>query len=278
MYHKKSRKPPLAGPATNCLSCPAETECIYSAKKIYFERHLSKGNAGWPVHIVDPEIEDCLAAIGMSAAEAKLMGRLAENYDKNTPQEEIDRRPWFGRCVYESDNDVCDDQFVTIAFEEAPIPPQSGSDMAARVNGRGAKTATFHMVAFTEKQCERRGRIYGTRGEIEYDSKTIKVHDFRDGQTRVHHPQQRGGGHGGGDDGLAQQYVKAIDAVKNGGLSVKDAQRVHIGCTLEEVIRSHALVFAAEEARREKKAVHWNDWWRSNVHSRLEGCRGLERS
>lgn len=206
----------------------------------------------------------------MSAAEAKLMDRLVEDYGKNTPQAEIDRRPWFGRCVYESDNDVCDDQFVTIAFEEEPLASQSGIDMPGRLRGRGAKSATFHMVAFTEKRCERRGRIYGTKGEIEYDSKTIKVYDFASEQTQVHHPHQPGGGHGGGDDGLAQQYVRAIDAVKNAGMSVEEAQRAHIGCTLEEVIRSHAMVFAAEEARRERKVVDWKDWWCSNVQAKLK--------
>lgn len=206
----------------------------------------------------------------MSAAEAKLMERLAEDYDQNTPQAEIDRRPWFGRCVYESENDVCDDQIVTITFEEEPLALQNGIDMPARLRGRGAKSATFHMVAFTEKRCERRGRIYGTKGEIEYDSKTIKVYDFASEESRVHHPHQPGGGHGGGDDGLAQQYVKAIDAVKNAGMSVEEAQRAHIGCTLEEVIRSHAMVFAAEEARREKRVVDWKDWWYSNVQTKLE--------
>lgn len=269
-YFKRSRKPTSAVTATSCLSCPAETDCIYSAKKIYLEKHLHKGNAGWPVHIVDPEIEDCLAASGMCAAEAKLMERLAEDYDHNTPQAEIDRRPWFGRCVYESENDVCDDQTVTITFEEEPLASQNGNNMPARLRGRGAKSATFHMVAFTEKRCERRGRIYGTKGEIEYDSKTIKVYDFASEETRVHHPHQPGGGHGGGDDGLAQQYVKAIDAVKNAGMSVEEAQKAHIGCTLEEVIRSHAMVFAAEEARREKRVVDWKDWWYSNVQTKLE--------
>ena len=43
------------------------------------------------------------------------------------------------------------------------------------LKGRGAKIATFHMVAQTEKQCERRGRVYGSRGEIEYDGTMIRV-------------------------------------------------------------------------------------------------------
>ena len=266
-YFKPSRKPALAGKATNCLSCPAEPECIYSAKKIYQAAHLSKGNAGWPVHIVDPEIENCLTRHGQAAADAKLGDRLAEDYDSSTSQDEVSRRPWFGRCVYESDNDVCDDQVVTLTWEDDPLPlsPAGESHMASRLKGRGAKTATFHMIAFTEAQCERRGRVYGSKGEVSYNSKEIRVYDFAAKKAQTHYPHQPGGGHGGGDDGLAKQYVKAVDAVKNGGADVEAAQKAHIGCTLEEIIRSHAMVFAAEEARQQRKVVDWKEWWAKNV-------------
>ena len=266
-YFKPSRKPALAGKVTNCLSCPAAGECIYSAKKIYQEAHLSKGNAGWPVHIVDPEIEDCLNQHGQAAAEAKLMARLAEDYNSSTPQGEIDRRPWFGRCVYESDNDVCDDQVVTMTWEDDALPVSTNGecDIASRMKGRGAKTATFHMIAFTEAQCERRGRIYGSKGEISYNSKAIRVYDFATKKAQIYHPYQPGGGHGGGDDGLVRQYVKAVDAVKNRGEDVEKAQGTHIGCTSEEIVRSHAMVFAAEEARCGRKIVDWRNWWKKNV-------------
>ena len=267
IYFKASRKPALAGNATNCLSCPAERECIYSARKIYEEDHLAKGNAGWPVHIIDPEIEDYMRDDQKEAAMLRLRKRLTDEYDEHTPQRDIDSRPWFGRCVYESDNDVCDDQVVTITWEDDPLLADHSSEMAARLKGRGAKTAIFHMIAFTEKRCERRGRIYGSKGEIEYDSKIIKVYDFATDQTQTHHPQDRGGGHGGGDAGLAEQYVKAIDAVKNYDMNIEEAQRVHIGCTLEEVIRSHAMVFAAEEGRKQRKVVDWAEWWHVNVEA-----------
>ena len=267
IYFKKSRKPALAGDATNCLSCPAERECIYSAKKIYEENHLAKGDVKWPVHIVDSEIEDIMNNGHKDAAMQRLRERLAADYDKHTPQAEIDRRPWFGRCVYESDNDVCDDQVVTITWEDDPLPADHQRDMATRLKSRGAKTATFHMIAFTEKRCERRGRVYGSKGEIEYDSTTIKVHDFATEQTQTHHPHQRGGGHGGGDAGLAEQYIEAVDAVKYRGMSVQEAQRMHVGCTLEEVIRSHAMVFAAEEARKQRKVVDWAQWWHLNIEA-----------
>ena len=272
VHFKPSNKPLLAGSATNCLSCPAEKDCIYSAWSIYHDQHLSKGNAGWPVHIVDPEIEDCLAQHGQVTASDKLRQRLVEDYDSTTPQKDIDSRPWFGRCVYESSNDVCDDQVVTVTWEDDPLAASTsnGDDsMQTRIKGRGAKTATMHMIAFTEAQCERRGRVYGSKGEITYDSQSIRVYDFASKTSKTYHPKQMGGGHGGGDDGLARQYVLAVEAVKNGEMSVEEAQSEFVGCSLEEVIRSHAMVFAAEEARRKRRVVDWPDWWQKNVESTI---------
>jgi hypothetical protein len=108
-----------------------------------------------------------------------------------------------------------------------------------------------HYRAFTEKICERRGRIYGTAGEISYDSSTISVFNFLTGQTKVYSPHIAEGGHGGGDEGLARQFLMAVNAV-NKGMGVGAAQREFLGCDLDEAFRSHAVVFAAEEARRER--------------------------
>lgn len=263
----------MAEDATNCMSCPAETECLYSAKKIYIEGQLDKGNAAWPVNIVDPEIEDLTrlqTSSGSAGARLRLLERLSEDYDEVTSQEEIDRRPWYGRCVYESGNDVCDDQVVTMTWEDESLPSTPVVNMDNRLQGRGAKLATLHMVASTEKQCERRGRIYGTKGELEYDSKVIRVYDFKTQTVQTHHPHQPGGGHGGGDAGLAWQFVKAIQAVQMRQMNVAEAQEQYIGCTLEEIIRSHAMVFAAEEARKEMKVVDWADWWRTNVEEAVD--------
>lgn len=248
---------------------------MYSAKKIYHGL-LASGRTGWPVKIVVPDIEDVLAG-GMEAAEGALMKQLAEDYSQNTPAAEIESRPWFGRCVYEAGNTVCDDQFVTLTWnddspDETRLDKLKGQGHKQTRSQRTAKRATFHMVAFTESICERRSRIYGTEGEIEADSRVIRVHSFRSGETTTHHPHQAGGGHGGGDAGLARQFALAINAVKNHGSSVADAQAVHIGCTLEDVIRSHAMVFAAEDARRERKVVDWAEWWSTKVESQL-GCR-----
>ena len=225
------------------------------------------GNVGWPVHIIDPEIEDLYEVEGTQWALERLRSRLREDYDDKMPRKEVESRPWFGRCVYESDNDVCDDQIVTISWDDDPLPRGQHMSTDGHLKGRGAKTAVFHMIAQTEKQCERRGRVYGSRGEIEYDSKMIRVYDFDTAEKEVHYPDQPGGGHGGGDDGLTRHFVNAIEAVERDSMSIEDAQRLHIGCTLDDVIRSHAIVFAAEDARRDKKVVDWQGWWQDKVES-----------
>ena len=268
LYFKPSRKPTLAGNATNCYHCPAESDCLYSAKKIYREGQLQKGNAGWPVNIIDAEIEGLYKCGQKEEALQRLEGHLREDYDASEPSAE--RRPWFGRCVYEANNDVCDDQIVTISWEDDPLPISQCHTKEERIKGRGAKNATFHMVASTQKQCERRGRVYGTKGEIAYDSKIIRVYDFARNLVQTHHPPLPSGGHGGGDAGLAMAFFKAVQAVKSLEMEVTEAQRVHIGCTLEDIIRSHAMVFAAEEARKEKKVVDWMKWWYDNVSVVME--------
>ena len=255
-YFRRSRKPAAAGKATNCLSCPIQDQCIYSAPRIYYEKQLAKGKTSWPVNIVNPEIESCYNTDGPAAAKDMFFSTFRQDHGPDMSEQEVAKRPWFGRCVWESDNDVCDDQFVSITWD----------DDNTTTPARGAKTAMFHMIAQTEKQCERRGRIYGTRGEIEYDGTTIRVHDFASDTAKSHHPPRPGGGHGGGDDGLAQQFLKAIGGVRSEGLTPEEAQVEYLGCTLEEIVRSHALVFAAEEARMERKVLDWPTWWKKHVH------------
>jgi hypothetical protein len=261
-YFKRSRKPTEAGNATNCLSCPAEDACKYSAKRIYVGSELAgveTGNKRWPVSIVLPDIESYGS---VKEAKKAMLAELARDYHADTPDSEITRRNWFGRCVYEGDNDVCDEQVVTISWDDDPLPAEGGS------SSRNAKTAVFHMVAHTKKICDRYTHLYGVDGEIFADSSTITVEDFRTGQTTVHRPPVESHSHGGGDTGLTGQFVLAVDKVKNHGWSTDRAQRELIGCTLEEVIRSHAMVFCAEAARRDRKVVDWPAWWAAEVDAK----------
>lgn len=210
------------------------------------------------VSIVVPEIEDCVAAGGLEAGEAALRKKLSEDYDSSTPAAEVSKRPWFGRCVYESDNDVCDNQTVTLSWDNVPE------------TGRGSKTATLHMVAFSKKLCQRFTNIYGEHGDIYADSDTITVNDFRTGEKKTHYPPvPENGGHGDGDEGLARQFILAVDRVKNHGEGAVAAQNKYLGCSLDDMIRSHALVFAAEEARKGKTVVDFLSWWDREVVGKL---------
>ncbi|KAI1488613.1 oxidoreductase family protein [Biscogniauxia mediterranea] len=270
-FFKKSRKPKAAGKATNCLSCPIEKDCIYSSKRIYVgtkHQGVGTGNLRWPVSVVLPDIESY--GSDLAGATAALMPKLAEDYDDSTPQEVIDSQNWWGRCVFESDNDVCDEQIVTMTWEDDPLPESatsrdSSSSLSSAAGHRGSKQATFHMIAQTKKQCQRYTYVHGAWGEIYADSKTITVEDFRTGETRSYRPKMESLGHGGGDHGLTRQFVLAVDRVKNHGWPAEEAQREFIGCSLEEIIRSHAVVFAAEEARTGKKVVDWKPWWEEKV-------------
>lgn len=204
----------------------------------------------------------------MAGGEQAILAKLEEDYTNDTPTEVVSSKNWFGRCVYEADNDVCDDQTVTMTWENDPLP-KINNDNEKALAGRGAKTAIFHMVAHTKKICERYSHIYGTDGQIYADSETITVEDFNTGAKKIYKPHMAGGGHGGGDDGLARQFILAVDAVKNHGAEVSVAQKEHVGCSLEEVIRSHAMVFAAEEARKGKVVLDFPEWWKREVESSL---------
>ncbi|THH02424.1 hypothetical protein EW026_g474 [Hermanssonia centrifuga] len=199
-HFRKASKPAAAGSATRCLECPLEHECAYSAKKIYLEP--VQQDITWPAStIIDgiPDIENVTAAL---------------------------RNGSYGQCVYESDNDVCDNQVVNLEFS----------------NGA---TASFTMVAQTSLMCERQTRMHFAFGEIVGDMRTFTVTDFRTRETTKHSPKDEGGGHGGGDLGLIQSFIEAV----------RTRRQELLGTDVTEVLRSHLTVFAAETSRLEGRVI-----------------------
>lgn len=279
---RKARKPLAAGSATNCLSCPIEHGCLYSARSIYIDKLLNPEDLQWPVKSVVPEIEDLYNKEGKAAAEKRLLEVLAEDYTPETSDAEKKQRSWYGRCVWECDNDVCDDQVVTITWEDDPLPDielenDTANDVSGMLagevgglKGRAAKIAIFHMIAPTEKICERRGKIYGTTGEITYNSNTISVYSFATNNTVIYPTTVVGKGHGGGDESLAENFCRAVQAVVSGEMEAEEAQRLWLGCEIEEIVRSHVAVFMAEKARRERVVVDWQQFWAEGVEGRLQ--------
>lgn len=135
----------------------------------------------------------------------------------------------YGRCVYHCDNDVVDNQVVNLEFD-------------------GQRSASFTMTAFTES-AGRRTEIFGTRGHIRGDGRHLHVFDFMSNETQHIDTASTDasilGGHGGGDDGLMQGFVRAI----------LDDDASHILSGPEETLETHLMVFAAEQARHERRVV-----------------------
>jgi predicted dehydrogenase len=208
-HFRKEEKPKEAGDALRCLDCNYEPHCPYSAKKIYLGR-VARGQTSWPVKILTFDV----TAEGVTEAL------------RNGP---------YGRCVYECDNDVVDNQVVNMLFE-------------------GNKTASFTMTAFTQAG-PRRTSIFGTRGEIYSDGHQIYHTDFLTDERKVIEVPTSDasilGGHGGGDYSLMSAFITAVGHNDPSGLLSGP----------DETLESHLIVFAAEQARRENRVIDLHEFW-----------------
>jgi len=77
---------------------------------------------------------------------------------------------------------------------------------------------------------------------------TFTVTDFRTRpnlQPVLHKPKLEGGGHGGGDIGLIRSFVEAV----------RSGRQEVLGVDVDEILRSHLTVFAAEKSRLEGKVI-----------------------
>ncbi|CAG0925114.1 unnamed protein product [Notodromas monacha] len=114
-------------------------------------------------------------------------------------------------------------------------------------------TATLTMIAFSESLCDRYTTFYGTRGQMGgcFSGKTLEHFDFLTREKKSVPAVKSSGidtalmGHGGTDFYLMDGFIKAV--------SKNDPTLVLTG--VEESLKSHLLVFAAETARRENRVV-----------------------
>lgn len=197
---KKENMP--AGAPPRCTDgCPHQNTCPYSAIDIYVrdKRHLG---------VFD----------------------LKDRKDENEIMEKL-RTNWYGRCVYQCDNDQPDHYVANMEFEDGI-------------------TSSFTMDAFSPKG-GRRTRIMGTMGFIEGDSKTFTLWDFKTRTSKTWRKdvadfdEYKESGHGGGDFGLVRDFVEAVAAQDPGKLS----------SSIRDSIESHIMGFAAEKSRKSNKKV-----------------------
>jgi len=153
-HFRKECRPENAG--TRCVDCGFESECPYSAVKIYLG-FLERGNTGWPTRIVTPgpNRESVLEAL---------------------------RSGPYGRCVYECDNDVVDHQVVNMEFEGDIT---AAFTMTAFTKAGGRRTSIFGT----------KGEIYGDGSTIrvhDFLTDSTRVIDTKTGSPLV--LEEHGGG------------------------------------------------------------------------------------
>lgn len=206
MHFNEKNKP--AGAPKRCLDgCPVEMECAFHAGRYY----LGEGQ-GW----------------------AK---KFTENHSREGIIKALNETP-YGKCVYQSDNDVVDHQVVNMEFA-------------------GGATASFSMCGFTREQT-RIVQIMGTKGEIrgKMDENSISIYDFLTKQETVINLDSPIGGHGGGDHGIVRQFLRELEAgdIRNNISSASIS------------VRSHLMAFAAEDSRLDKgKSIELDEFYNDLV-------------
>ena len=197
----KKENMPEGAPARCTDGCPHQGTCPFSAIDIYVrdKRHLG---------VFD----------------------LKDRKDENEIMEKL-RTNWYGRCVYQCDNDQPDHYVANMEFE-------------------GGITSSFTMDAFTPHG-GRRTRIMGTKGYIEGNAKTFTLWDFKTRTSKTWRKdvadfdEYKESGHGGGDFGLVRDFVEAVAAQDPTKLS----------SSIRDSIESHIMGFAAEKSRKSNKKV-----------------------
>lgn len=201
-----------AGAGTICMKdCPLVDTCVYSTKRLYIDHPDRWAFYVWNAleGIKNPTIEDKI----------NLM-------KSDSP---------YARCIYKCDNDVVDHQSVMVEFE-------SGA------------TGTHNMVGGSSEP-RRDIHIIGTKGEIFgnfEDSKftVLKINPSPDAHNEEcdveeHDLKVTGdmvgayGGHGGGDERLAADFVKFIRGEEHS-----------LACTsIFDSVAGHLSVYLADQSR-----------------------------
>ena len=204
---KPENAPKNAG--TRCLvDCPLVDECRYSAKRLYIDQPERWAFYVWDKleHIENPTIEDKINLL-----------------KGDSP---------YGKCIYKCDNDVVDHQSVLVNFE-------SGA------------TGTHNLVGGNSMSL-RRIHITGTKGEIygnfeESKFYVSKIHPTTTDEKIVEEVDLKVtgdmvgayGGHGGGDERLAADFVSFVRG-----------EKPSLACTsIFDSVAGHLCVYLADKSR-----------------------------
>ena len=203
---------------------PCEKVSSFGSLQFFNEKNAPKGATlrctdGCPVE------KDCLYSSLKTYVDTDrtnwVSGACSEKHDRESHLEAVKTGP-YGRCVWRADNDVVDHQSLVLQFE-------------------GGATGTLTTTAFSQSP-GRKIRVHGTLGELAYDEDAgfIELKKFGQEPQKIEIPHEEGG-HGGGDERVVKSWLKAVAA--------KDQSLIRT--SVQESLRTHTVVFAAEASRKQ---------------------------
>ena len=197
-FFRKENAP--AGATPTCMGgCKAKESCPYDAERLY---------------ITDPFYK----AKFIKYMKRTLTGKA---HNKKSDVVEAVRSGDYGRCVFACDNDVCDNQTVTMTFQ----------------NGA---TAVLNMNGFSDKMF-RESHIVGTKGELIGYGSRLTMHLFGEKTTRVRTSPIHLSGHVEGDIRLISGFVKLLCGETDDLTNLT---------TIDATVISHDIALAAEQSRK----------------------------
>ena len=191
---------PEGAPLRCTDGCPAADTCHYHAERLY----LSDKTPDW-----------------MKRAAAKNPNPTEDDLRRAVRTNE------YGKCVFQTDNNVVDHQVVNMEFE-------------------GGVTASLSMTAFNKGGRDiyvmgTDGTLHGRMKEPYFTYVSVKTGEttqipIEDASKAGEH---FGGGHGGGDQGIMEAFFSRMKGTYN-GKSIS---------SLRQSVDNHLMAFAAEESR-----------------------------
>ncbi len=249
-FHKGNAPP---GAPERCTDgCPVMDSCKYYAPRIYISiipllHVVQKGGSGVPKLMVNlavnyPSLFKRLKNIiplfkKVEEYEGWPVNTITENFSFQGRWDALCSGP-YGKCVYQTSNDVVDHQVTIIEF-----------------NNQTTATFTMHGFSYTEG---RTIRIDGTKATLlgqalDYGN-TIKIYDHLTGKEefilRTKMDFEPESGHGGGDRLLIKSFIE----------SIREKSPVEPLTSAQESLESHMMAFAAEESRKKNLVINLDEF------------------
>jgi predicted dehydrogenase len=275
LSHFRKENAPAGAPLYCVEGCPAQDTCLYYAPRIYIDMvpilqiaRKSENNLYKLAARIREHHPGILAYLGKFSQLARdfrfwkdwpvtyLYAGQAEDFAhdySDQAKRELLRTSPYGRCVYQTGNNVVDHQVVNIEFH-------------------GGVTANLSFHGFGERE-GRRIRIDGTRGTLlgNFDTagEKITVYDHHSGNEEVAFNEKlsvRNVPHGGGDFKLVDAFLTSL---------VRDEKPF---TNPRETLESHLMAFAADTSRLERKMVDMDDFRSRALESTAGPSTGAQLS